>query len=104
MHHRYLTAVFGAGLVALGGMSAGAQSASTPAEGSSYRTSWGDPDLQGAWTNTTTTPLQRPVELGEKVVYSAEERAELAEEQARHAENACATELVVLRRAPPPQS
>ena len=22
------------------------------------RTSWGDPDLQGAWTNATMTPLQ----------------------------------------------
>ena len=26
----------------------------------SPKTSWGDPDLQGIWTNTTTTPLERP--------------------------------------------
>ena len=36
---------------------AGAQPA-TSAE--VWRTPWGDPDLQGAWTNTTTTPFQRP--------------------------------------------
>ena len=29
----------------------------------SARTPWGDPDLQGIWSNTTTTPLQRPEEL-----------------------------------------
>jgi hypothetical protein len=26
----------------------------------SLRTPWGHPDLQGVWTNTTTTPLERP--------------------------------------------
>ena len=26
------------------------------------RTPWGDPDIQGTWTNATTTPLQRPAE------------------------------------------
>ena len=29
-------------------------------------TPWGDPDIQGLWNNATTTPLQRPAELGEK--------------------------------------
>ena len=24
------------------------------------RTPWGDPNLQGVWTNTTLTPLERP--------------------------------------------
>jgi hypothetical protein len=27
--------------------------------GTTLRTSWGDPDLQGTWTNTTTTPFER---------------------------------------------
>ena len=32
------------------------------------RTPWGDPDLRGAWSNTTRTPLQRPADLeGERV-------------------------------------
>ena len=41
------------------------------------RTPWGDPDLQGVWTNRTTTPLERPSELGERAVLSDEERAAL---------------------------
>ena len=37
------------------------------------RTTWGDPDLQGIWTNTTTTPLERPKDLAG--------RAELTEDE-----------------------
>lgn len=39
------------------------------------KTPWGDPDLQGYWTNTTTTPLQRPAELKDKAVLTDEELA-----------------------------
>jgi len=38
-------------------------------------TPWGDPDLQGIWTNTTTTPLQRPRDLADKEFLTAEELA-----------------------------
>ena len=41
------------------------------------RTAWGDPDLQGVWTNRTTTPLERPDDFEGQEVLSAEERAEL---------------------------
>src|SRR5690606_21408223 len=37
------------------------------------RTSWGDPDLQGTWSNATLTPLQRPAELGDKMFFTPEE-------------------------------
>ena len=67
-------------------------------------TAWGDPDLQGAWTNTTTTPLQRPAELAQRENLTIEERAELDEQRARTEQRACATELVVLQQAPPPTS
>ena len=40
------------------------------------KTAWGDPDLQGFWTNTTTTPLQRPPELKDKAVLTDAELAE----------------------------
>jgi len=40
------------------------------------RTPWGDPDLQGRWTNTTTTPLERPSDLAGKQVLTPEQRAE----------------------------
>ena len=42
--------------------------AQTPA-----RLSWGDPDLEGIWTNATLTTLQRAPELGTKAFFSAEE-------------------------------
>ena len=45
------------------------------------RTQWGDPDLQGTYTNKTITPLERPEALGDKVFLTDEEVAE--QEQAR---------------------
>src|SRR5262249_30642300 len=48
------------------------------------RTPWGHPDLQGTWSNATTTPLERPADFAEKATLSAEERAQLDREvQAR---------------------
>ena len=46
------------------------ETASTP------RTPWGHPDLQGAWTNTTTTPLERPDDLDGREFLTEEEWAE----------------------------
>jgi hypothetical protein len=43
------------------------------------RTAWGDPDIQGIWSNTTTTPMERPRDQGDKTVLSEDER----ESQAR---------------------
>ncbi len=40
------------------------------------RTPWGDPDLEGIWTNATLTPLQRPPELAGKEFFTAEEAAQ----------------------------
>lgn len=37
------------------------------------RTSWGDPLIQGVYTNNTNVPFERPVELGTKDLYTAEE-------------------------------
>jgi hypothetical protein len=39
------------------------------------RLPWGDPDLEGTWTNASLTPLQRPPELGAKAFFTAEELA-----------------------------
>ena len=35
---------------------------------------WGHPDLQGVWTNSTTTPLERPADPADKTVLTEEER------------------------------
>ncbi len=39
------------------------------------RTAWGDPDLQGIWSNTTSTPFERPAEFGEREFLTDEEFA-----------------------------
>ncbi len=46
------------------------------------RTTWGDPDIQGLWTNTTTTPLERLPEASTKTVLTEEERRILAQQVA----------------------
>lgn len=45
-----------------------------------YRTPWGDPDLQGIWSNQTLTPLERPAEFAAKTHLT---EAEAAQYQAR---------------------
>ena len=49
------------------------------------RTEYGHPDLQGIWSNRTQTPIARPVELGERRAYTAEEA--LALEAAAYEQN-----------------
>ena len=52
------------------------------------RTSWGDPDLQGIWTNTTSTPFERPEEYGTREFLTSEEFAEKRAEGERKAREA----------------
>jgi hypothetical protein len=47
------------------------------------RTPWGDPDLQGQWTNKTITPFERPKELAGKEFLTADEAKALEVETAR---------------------
>jgi hypothetical protein len=55
----------------------GAQAGSAAAKAwSSPRTPWGDPDLQGIWTNANITPFERPKEFADKQVLSEQEAAE----------------------------
>jgi hypothetical protein len=56
---------------ALGGDAAGGEGWTPP------RTPWGDPDLQGIYNYGTSTPLQRPRQVGDKQVLSDEEAAQL---------------------------
>src|SRR5712691_423675 len=46
------------------------------------KTPWGDPDLQGVWNDSTSTPLQRPGAIGSKDVLSDAEAAEFQEQLA----------------------
>jgi len=45
------------------------------------RTAWGEPDLQGIWTNEFDTPLQRAGRYGTREFFTEEERAELDNER-----------------------
>ena len=75
------------GVVLLVPVGVASQSRTADASGwSSSRTPWGDPDLQGTWTNTTTTPLQRPADLAEHQLLTDEERAERDEARDRSRE------------------
>ena len=63
------------------------------AQSAESETPWGDPNLQGMWTNTTTTPLQRPSKFAGRAVLTDEELAELAAQANRNVD-----------RPPPPGS
>ena len=54
---------------------ASAQTAGQPA-GSTARTAWGDPDLQGVWDFASNTPLNRPEAFGDRLLLTDEEAAE----------------------------
>ena len=49
---------------------------------SSLRTPWGEPDLQGIWTDEFDTPLERPERYGNQEFFTDEEQAELDQERA----------------------
>ena len=67
---RFLTAAFVLALAS----EAGAQTSATTR---APRTPWGSPDLEGTWTGSTLTPLERPAEFAGKAVLTPEEAATL---------------------------
>jgi hypothetical protein len=46
-------------------------------EGTALKTPWGDPDLQGIWTDETDTLLQRPAKYADQEFFTEAQRAEL---------------------------
>ena len=59
-----------------------AQSGAAPAPALVLNTPWGEPDLQGIWTEETDTPLQRPAKYADQELFTAAQRAELDEQRA----------------------
>ena len=48
-----------------------------PAVAAAQTTPWGDPDLQGIWSNQTPIPLERPAPLANKPFFTKQEAAEI---------------------------
>ena len=55
-----------------------ATSAQAPAP---MKTPWGEPDLQGIWTDETDTPLQRSPKFGDQEFFTEAERAEMDQQR-----------------------
>jgi hypothetical protein len=71
-------------LISVSGMETAAQapaaSATPPAQ--AMKTPWGEPDLQGIWTDETDTPLQRPAKYANQEFFTEAQRAELDAQRA----------------------
>jgi hypothetical protein len=65
-------------LVSVTSMSVTPAAAQTPpASGAALKTPWGEPDLQGIWTEEFDTPLQRPAKFGNQEFFTDAQRADL---------------------------
>ncbi len=56
------------------------------ASGQTFKTAWGDPDLQGMWPGNTGVPLQRPENLGTRTTLSDAEFAQKETQAKKQAE------------------
>jgi hypothetical protein len=56
-------------------------SVTAPAAAPVLKTSWGEPDLQGIWTDESDTPLQRPAKYANQEFFTEAQRAELDKER-----------------------
>ena len=77
MPRRWFVLVGGMAVVALFVGSSGDTLGHAQAQTTVAMTPWGEPDLQGVWTDPYATNLQRPPSVGEREFYSEEEVAEL---------------------------
>ena len=88
MRYRYIALTVAMAVVAVLAAAPGAGQETSTDPYAAPRTPWGDPDLQGIWTNTTSTPFERPTEYGERQFLTDEEFAAAqaaADDKAREA-------------------
>jgi hypothetical protein len=57
-------------------------SVTAPTTAPGLKTQWGEPDLQGIWTDESDTPLQRPAKYANQEFFTEAQRAELDKERA----------------------
>jgi hypothetical protein len=70
-------AVAAAAVSAVIAVSSTGTSAQAPAKAAVPKTAWGEPDLQGIWTDETTTPLQRSPKYANQEFFTEAQRTEL---------------------------
>ena len=73
--------------IAAGGTAVSVLAASAQAPASSnppLKTPWGEPDLQGIWTEEFDTPLQRPARFANQEFYTEAQRQDLDRRRAVH--------------------
>src|SRR5262245_62483932 len=84
MRDRFLRSAITVAIAAAAGgavISVGITKTSAQAPASIMKTPWGEPDLQGIWTDETDTPLQRSPKFGNQEFFTEAERAELDKER-----------------------
>ena len=72
-----LAASTGIILLSIAGTQAQAPAGSATASAPVLNTPWGEPDLQGIWTDETDTPLQRPAKYANQEFFTEAQRAEV---------------------------
>jgi hypothetical protein len=79
MRQRYFAAAFVAIVIAIASLAsiAGQGAAQSAPGGPAAKTSWGEPDLQGLWSDEFQTPLQRPPKYAGREFFTDAEIAEL---------------------------
>jgi hypothetical protein len=81
---RVLTATMAVGIAAAASfvsVCAGPAFAQVSADASALKTPWGEPDLQGIWTDEFDTPFQRPAKYAAQEFFTEAQRAELDRER-----------------------
>jgi len=58
-----------------------AASGSAPAPAFVHKTPWGEPDLQGIWTDQADTPLERPAKYADQEFFTDAQRQQLNRER-----------------------
>jgi hypothetical protein len=90
MHDRFATPIVTLAIAAAAASAAMAvfaarASAQAPAlSNTAPKTPWGEPDLQGIWTEEFDTPLQRPARFGNQEFFTEAQRQELDRQRAAH--------------------
>src|SRR5712672_3019599 len=72
-----LAVIVASGAVILGSIAAQAPAPPAMASAPALTTPWGEPDLQGIWTDETDTPLQRSPKYASQEFFTDEQRAEV---------------------------